>query len=201
MNNNDAEPYEKVLQKALETVDDPNASEKQQRSALARIKRVRGRSPERGVSAFDFEAVPVKAMRAYYSSEMKTTDYDGDKALASLYANPVDFKSSDVVTQAALQTRPYYLVKVNNDIQSVVPNEVAFHMMRRGVYNNAKKSLSTRADIDDPIPFESGANLLLFDDITGVPILQATVVDVKLSQSQINPASGGLTLRISKWSK
>lgn len=183
--------YQSELDAARAVTENPEASEKAQRSALARIRRLRGRSPERGVSAFDFDAVPVLALRMYYSSTTFRVDTANDNALARFYGDPFIYQQSDLPAHAALMNRPHYLVKANLQLASasnVDSQNTPFHMMRRSRYRMANGR--------EALPFESDDALILFDDMTGRPMFRAKIVSITMSDTQDDPASGGVVLAL-----
>lgn len=187
----DAEPYSAQLEQALTIADSSDADDKAQRSALARIKRIRGRSPERGVSAFDFAAVPTEALRMYYNQATQRADATSDAELARLYVDPFVYAQTNIARHAELMARPYYLIKVNTSAYAHRPEgSTAFHMVRRSAFGKTAESI---------VPFEEGDRVTLFNDTTGVPVFDATVTAIILSETQSNPASGGLALALREW--
>lgn len=185
------DPYSAQLRDALAVAESPDADEKAQRSALARIKRIRGRSPERGVSAFDFAAIMTDALRMYYDQTTQRADATNDGELARLYGDPFAYTQANVARHAELMARPYYLVKVNAAADAYRPDgSTAFHMMRRSTFAKTAESA---------VPFEEGDRVVLFDDTTGVPVFDATVAAIVLSETQSSPASGGLALALREW--
>lgn len=184
------ETYQTEIDAARAITENPDASEKAQRSALARIKRLRGRRPDRGVSAFDFDAVPVHALRMYYSPTTFRVDADSDNTLARYYGDPFTYTQTDLPAHVALMNRPHYLVKVNLHLapENGSDQGTPFHMMRRSRYRTANGR--------EALPFESDDALILFDDMTGRPVFRATIVSITLSDTQDDPASGGVVLAL-----
>lgn len=126
----------------------------------------------------------------YYSPTKFRADADGDNALARYYGDPFAYTQTDLPAHVALMNRPHYLVKVNRQLApaSVSGQNTPFHMMRRSRYRMANGR--------EALPFESDDALILFDDMTGRPVFRATVVSITMSDTQDDPASGGVVLAL-----
>ena len=180
---NDDGPYAADVAQAAMVLDNPDATERQQRSAQARVRRLQRRNPALGVSVFDFDAVKGVAYRLYYSSQTSRADPEGDAELAQKMSNPTAMTPADMPSLTRLVTRPYVLLKVNNSAETFRPDgTVAFHMKRPRRYTRTQEE----------IPFQQGdANLVLFEANTRRPARLLTIFGVDQSTTY-DAASGTL---------
>lgn len=185
----DNEPYAAQIQEAEEVTDNPNATEKQQRSAHARVKRLRGRNPSLGVSVFDFDAQPGPTYKLFYRADTRRVDQEGDAKLAKQFLNPFSSTAESLKDMVALTNRPYVLLKRNKSDATFVPHgSIAFHLKR-------PRKFGRRGRVDDP--FEEGdSNLILFENDTMRPVYVVDVVGLDRARNY-DAASGtlGLTVR------
>jgi hypothetical protein len=171
---------------AVAVLDDDTASDKRRRSAAARLKRLRGRPATLGAGAFDFQALPVAAMRVHFVNAR--ADPAGDAELLRRLLHPFDARPVDVPELARLLTRPYYLLKVNTALNDGQLG-IAFHYLR-------PVQFSARRGRDEPDPFVEGdADLVLFDEHTRRPVFYALVVGLTRARSY-DAASGTLRLML-----
>lgn len=190
----DEEPLSTVASLDAATVavvEQPDVDEAERRAALARIRRLRGRAVERGVSVFEFAAMPARALRVYYSSADQRADPAGDLELVRYLLSPFDTTPADVPRLSELLTRPHYTLKASGLTDVGWPDDAtAFYMMREQKY-------STRRGREVEDPFQEGdTDLVLFDDLTRRPVYRAAVVGVERARDY-DAASGVLALAIS----
>lgn len=175
------EPFAQQIAIASDVANDPEATEKEQRSALATIKRLRGRRQDLGVSAFDFAKIDGRALRIYYSAETLRPTPDEDNTLVQFFAS----LAADVEVLARLLGRAHCLLKTNTEPNAYRPEgSVSFHFMRPSKFNKTK------------LPFETGDKVTLFDDMDGRPVFRGVIVSILIADEQTNPASGALAIQL-----
>lgn len=180
------EPYEQEIEAARAVTEDVDASDEAQRSARARIRRMRQRDPALGVGAFDFDVLPGPALRIYCTRQWRV-DPTGDERLIALLSDP--FAQPDVEELARLMNRPHYTLKLNTHPNAYRPDAAtAFHMVR-----SSKLSAKRGRDAE---PFEPNDALVLFDDLTRRPVHRGTVAGVAQTRTY-DAASGTIAINIS----
>jgi hypothetical protein len=182
----DAVPNAAAIAATVAVLDDDTASDKRRRSAATRLKRLHGRPAALGVGAFDFNALPVEALRVHFVNAR--ADPAGDAELVRRLLNPFDAQPADLPELARLLTRPYYLLKVNAQLADQ-PTQlgIAFHYLR-------PPQFSERRGRDEPDPFVEGdSDIVLFDEHTRRPAFYARVVGLDRARSY-DAASGTLRL-------
>jgi hypothetical protein len=161
-------------------------SDERRRRAQRAVERAAARQTEFGVAAAEFETVPGAAMRLHYRADTYRLDPDGDARLVELHENPFD--GVNVVEFEALCARPYYLVKLDGDVQSTVGDAqvLALDYKRPQVFATRNK--------DRAVPFEPGADetVVLFTEHLGIPMHHGQVL--QFSQSADYDAASGLLL-------
>lgn len=187
-----SEPYGPLIDEAERVAEASTSTDKQRRSAVARVHRLRSRATDRGVSVFDFDAVREPALRVYYVGER--SDGDGDERLANMLADP--FAPRDDASLIELLDRPFVRLKRNATDESFAGESgggggssgTAFHMARDARF-------STRREGELASPFERGDAVVLFDDATRRPVYRGRVLGVNRDESYA-AASGTMGIAI-----
>lgn len=190
------EPYALQIALATAVADSDKATDSQQRSSRAKIRRLRNRPVQRGVSVFDFASIPGTTLRLYMSADKWRADPQGDAELATILLNPFTVDPNTVIPKlSALINRPHYLLKVNEEPEAFrPPGTVSFHMMRSREFAEARGR-------DESEPFQDGdSQLILFDDLTRRPVFYVTVVGVDRARNY-DAASGAVALQVTPFNQ